>query len=77
MKTIKSIKTIENVLAASGAINKVGGQYLLCSARDQTREISEDVAEVLLYSHRLVVVGVGCTGWWRALRPDLVAAKGP
>lgn len=63
---------IEGLLGRGGAINRSSGNY---SLHHPSEIIKLEETEVLrmLGDGLLVVINCGCTGFWWALRPDLVA----
>lgn len=71
---IKRRKRIEDQLRSGGAIHKQGDRYSLCHPSGDSVLKEEEVLE-LLNEGSLVVVNCGCTGFWWALRPDLIAMR--
>lgn len=67
-------KLIEAVLRRGGAIHKYGANHSLAHPSGDVKLKEEEVSE-LLDEGSLVVVNCGCTGFWWALRPDLIATR--
>lgn len=72
--TIKRRSSIEDMLRRGGAIHRLNGNYSLCHPSGNLKLEEEEVFE-LLDEGSLVVVNCGCTGFWWALRPDLMAMR--
>lgn len=66
---------INDALRRGGAINKSGAAYSLHHPTEARYPLKEEEALSLLNEGALVVVNCGCTGFWWALRPDLMAAR--
>lgn len=68
----KRRKRITELLRIGGAINRRDGG---CAVEhpDGPIVLKEDELRELLHEGSLIVITCGCTGFWWALRPDLVA----
>ena len=71
---MKRRKQIEDLLRRGGAIQKQAENHSMAHPDGGIKLKKEEVME-LLDEGQLVVVNCGCTGFWWALRPDLIAIR--